>query len=615
MNPELQRNLWLELTPQRLLSVPLVLGLLLFLTVVINEFLAHSSEPARDFIELYNRSTQEVDLSGCILTDSLDTTRFRIPPDTRIAPGQHLAWDEAVLGFALRAAGESIHLLSPDGRRVLDLLRFNDQENGVSTGRSPDGSEQFHRLTTPTPGSRNSPRRPEEIVINEIFYHPPGGDADEFIELHHRGTTPIHLAGWRIRGGIQFDFPVGTVIEPGQQVVIARNPDRLRANHPELATARVVGPYTGLLGNGGDVVRLSRPIESRTTNSFGVVTTEVLNVRVGEVRYFDGGAWGRWSDGGGSSLELTDPDAEPMWRYAKFWAQPIAEWFLSRPGNAVSETVSAETRAEVRSKVSRLVRGRWFAPPFSGARFSAMLYEALTSMAEMGDQAPLLPPGHPIDLAVTVTDFRGHAELLRLNSPAIIAETEHRLPITFHTTIGTSRSEQLADPLELVLAARATASFPGAFPPLMIEEIDRLAASEGRHWAGRGSFLNRTMPVHMRDGTIDEVALIDGSVLVNAPFGAALATLHGRPAQREVDRRFVYIDPRPDRRHRVSDTRGREIGFFGAIFGALSTIPREQPIRDSLAIDLPATLRCLRWFAEATDKLYDEVAPTAGGVP
>jgi len=280
--------------------------------------------------------------------------------------------------------------------------------------------------------------------------------------------------------------------------------------------------------------------------------------------------------------ELTDPDAEPMWRYAKFWAQPIAEWFLSRPGNAVSETVSAETRAEVRSKVSRLVRGRWFAPPFSGARFSAMLYEALTSMAEMGNQAPLLPPGHPIDLAVTVTDFRGHAELLRLNSPAIIAETEHRLPITFHTTIGTSRSEQLADPLELVLAARATASFPGAFPPLMIEEIDRLAASEGRHWAGRGSFLNRTMPVHMRDGTIDEVALIDGSVLVNAPFGAALATLHGRPAQREVDRRFVYIDPRPDRRHRVSDTRGREIGFFGAIFGALSTIPREQPIRDDL---------------------------------
>jgi len=108
--------------------------------------------------------------------------------------------------------------------------------------------------------------------------------------------------------------------------------------------------------------------------------------------------------------ELTDPEAEPMWRYAKLWAQPIAEWFLSRPGNAVSATVSPETRAEVRHKVSRLVRGRWFSPPFSGSRFSAMLHEALVKMEQNGDGIPLLPPGHPIDLAVTATDFRGHPQ-------------------------------------------------------------------------------------------------------------------------------------------------------------------------------------------------------------
>jgi len=90
------------------------------------------------------------------------------------------------------------------------------------------------------------------------------------------------------------------------------------------------------------------------------------------------------------------------------------------------------------------------------------------------------------------------------------------------------------------------------------------------------------MPAHVRDGTIAQVALIDGAVLVNAPFGAALAALHGRPAQREVDRRFVYIDPRPDTRSLAPGMRPREIGFFGAIFGSLSTIPREQPIRDDL---------------------------------
>lgn len=280
--------------------------------------------------------------------------------------------------------------------------------------------------------------------------------------------------------------------------------------------------------------------------------------------------------------ELTDPDAEPMWRYAKFWAQPIAEWFLSRPGNAVSETVSPETRAEVRHKVSRFVRGRWFSPPFSGSRFSAMLFEALTEMEAEGDGIPLLPSGYPIDLVVTATDFRGHPQTLRLNSPSQVEEMEHRLPICFRARAGADPTQPLADRLELVLAARATASFPGAFPPLRLAEIDALAEAEGHHWATRGSFLQRVMPVHLSNGTTDEAALIDGAVLVNAPFGAALSALHGRPAQREVDRRFVYIDPRPDVPAPDPEMRRREIGFFGAIFGSLSTIPREQPIRDDL---------------------------------
>ena len=278
--------------------------------------------------------------------------------------------------------------------------------------------------------------------------------------------------------------------------------------------------------------------------------------------------------------ELTDPEAEPMWRYAKLWAQPIAEWFLSRPGNAVSATVSPETRAEVRAKVSKLVRGRWFSPPFSGARFSAMLFEAFMRMADEGDGVPLLPAGYPIDLAVTATDFRGHPETLRLNSPPQVEETEHRLPINFRARVGDGGV--LADPLELVLAARATASFPGAFPPLTLAEIDALAEGEGRDWPGRGGFLARIMPTRAARGTVDEVSLIDGAVLVNAPFGAALAALYGRPAQREVDRRFVYLDPRPEGGAAMTGPPSRRIGFFGAIFGSLSTIPREQPIRDDL---------------------------------
>ena len=279
---------------------------------------------------------------------------------------------------------------------------------------------------------------------------------------------------------------------------------------------------------------------------------------------------------------LTDPEAQPMWRYAKLWAQPIADWFLRRPGNAVSESVSPETRAEVREKVSQLVRGRWFHPPFSGEQFSNMLFEALESMAASDRGPALLPAGHPVDLFVSATDFRGHPELLRLHSPAVIEETEHRMPISFRANASPGGGDLLADPLELVLAARATASFPGAFPPLVVAEIDRLAADKGRHWATRGEFLSRVMPARVRAGTVDDAALIDGAVLVNAPFAAALDALGVRSSQREVDRRIVYVDPRPDRKAGVGERADRPIGFFGAIFGSLSTIPREQPIRDDL---------------------------------
>ncbi|HEU4625348.1 MAG TPA: aldehyde dehydrogenase [Steroidobacteraceae bacterium] len=42
----------------------------------------------------------------------------------------------------------------------------------------------------------------------------------------------------------------------------------------------------------------------------------------------------------------------------------------------------------------------------------------------------------------------------------------------------------------------------------------------------------------------------------------------------------------------------------------LETLDTGKPIRDSLSVDIPATARCIQWYAEAVDKLYDEVAPT-----
>src|SRR6201999_1728931 len=42
----------------------------------------------------------------------------------------------------------------------------------------------------------------------------------------------------------------------------------------------------------------------------------------------------------------------------------------------------------------------------------------------------------------------------------------------------------------------------------------------------------------------------------------------------------------------------------------LETLDMGKPIQYSLAVDVPACARCIAWYAEAVDKIYDEVAPT-----
>ena len=281
---------------------------------------------------------------------------------------------------------------------------------------------------------------------------------------------------------------------------------------------------------------------------------------------------------------LLDPDARPWSRFAKFWAAPLVWYLLTRPGNVVSASVAPETRFEVRTKLSRFIRSRWFEPPFGGLGFSRLLAEALDAMAASETTLPLLPQGHPLDLFVTATDFKGYLGNLRLHSPPIVQESEHRLSIGFRAASPPRGGQYFAPQPELLFAARATASFPGAFPPLQLAEIDRLVDEKGAKWPTRQAFTARIMPEHVMLGDVEGVALIDGSVLVNAPFADAMQALRDKPAQREIDRRFVYIDPHPDRVGGLKRNDPRLPGFFAVIFGSLSSIPREQPVRDNLDV-------------------------------
>jgi patatin-related protein len=312
------------------------------------------------------------------------------------------------------------------------------------------------------------------------------------------------------------------------------------------------------------------------------------------------------------SDRLLEPEGAAE-RFSKWWASPLV-WWAKNKGLVMTDMADTEARAEVSRKLSRLMRSRWFRPPFSGDIFSTLLFDALAAMAAGTRTPPLLPPVQPLDLFVTVTDYHGAPERLHLHSPAEIIETEHRLVMDFNDPGADAGCDRhLADIAELAFAARATASFPGAFPPARVDEIDRVVKARGHAWPGRAAFLARIFPGRRHP---ENATLIDGSVLNNRPFGPAIEALARRPAHREVDRRFVYVDPKPGMHAETPRDAPMVPGFFATVLRSLADIPRHQPIADNLAaIDtLSARIRQLRYVVEGMTPEVDTAIAGALGL-
>lgn len=114
---------------------------------------------------------------------------------------------------------------------------------------------------------------------------------DQWIELHNHGTSDIDISGWEFTDGISFTFPDTTTLQAGGFLLIARDAATLSALYPGVT---IFGDWGGNLSRGGE--RL-------------ILRNASKNI-VDEVRFFDDGRWSAKSDGGGASLELTDPKAD-----------------------------------------------------------------------------------------------------------------------------------------------------------------------------------------------------------------------------------------------------------------------------------------------------------------
>lgn len=293
------------------------------------------------------------------------------------------------------------------------------------------------------------------------------------------------------------------------------------------------------------------------------------------------------------------------------WSKWILKPFIW--GAGATGWIDAVRDKEVRQKLSLVLRSRWFKPPFDGLGMAGLMYDAATAMGEpKTPTASLLPSGQGLDLFVTLTDYHGYRQLVQIHDPALIYELEHRHVLHFkyrRRPGGEVESDfDLDNAPALAFAARATSSFPGAFPPAQIVEMDELVASRGASWPRREEFILRNFERHLR-ADIDPAtaAFIDGAVLNNRPFREAISAVYGRSAYRDVDRRLVFIDANPA--SVASSTRSEVPGFFLTIKGALSDLPSTQPIANELAwvTNLNAQVRGIKSIIEGARPQVSEL--------
>ncbi len=98
----------------------------------------------------------------------------------------------------------------------------------------------------------------KELQITELMYHPPAlngvdGDEFEFVELKNVGSAELDLSGVYFTNGVNYVFPSGRKLGPGQFTVLVSNPAAFASKYPGV---RVDGVYTGKFSNTGETVAL-----------------------------------------------------------------------------------------------------------------------------------------------------------------------------------------------------------------------------------------------------------------------------------------------------------------------------------------------------------------------
>jgi gamma-glutamyl-gamma-aminobutyraldehyde dehydrogenase/4-guanidinobutyraldehyde dehydrogenase/NAD-dependent aldehyde dehydrogenase len=125
------------------------------------------------------------------------------------------------------------------------------------------------------------------------------------------------------------------------------------------------------------------------------------------------------------------------------------------------------------------------------------------------------------------------------------------------------------------------------------------------------AFVNGERCASLSGETFDCISPVDGRILttvarcseadINAAVAAARAAFE--------DKRWCGLAPAA--RKRIMIRFADQLLAHADELALMETLDMGKPIKYSRAVDVNSAANCLRWYGEAVDKIYDEIAPTA----
>ena len=269
--------------------------------IVINEIESNGGTPD-DWVELYNPTATDVDLSGYIFRDDDDTRGYTLPTGSVISAGGFLVLERAQIGFGL-GSPDAARLFRPNGTTLVDSYSWTAHAP-TTYGRCPDGTGAIITTAAPTKGATNRcPAATTTVKVNEVESN--GDPAGDWVEFFNTGTEAVDLSGYVFRDNDNtrgYTLPAGSIIAPRGYLVLLQsefgfglgNDDEARLFAPggvELVDSYAWGPHAATTyGRCPDGVGA---FQTTTTSTRGTANDCAVAVRINEIES-SGGVPGDW---------------------------------------------------------------------------------------------------------------------------------------------------------------------------------------------------------------------------------------------------------------------------------------------------------------------------------